>query len=99
MNTVQPAIDKFKISEILRRHGVVNASVFGSFARGDAKPGSDFDLLVTYKSGTTLFDAIDLQNELEEALGRKVDLISDRHLSTRLAKRIKKDIVPLVPAL
>jgi predicted nucleotidyltransferase len=96
MNTAQLAINSQQLSIILKRHGVLEAAVFGSFARGnDIRPQSDLDLLVTYKPGTTLFDVATLQDELQQALGRKVDLISQKHLSKRLAKRIKKDVRPL----
>ena len=88
-------IDEKQLKDLLRKHGVVKASVFGSFARGDAKQDSDLDLLVTYRPGTSLFDTIDLQNELERALGRKVDLVSEKYLSKRLAKRINQDVKPL----
>lgn len=89
------SIDENKIANILRRHGVTQAAIFGSFSRKDANQASDLDLLVTYKPGTTLFDAINLQEELEQALGKKVDLVSQKYLSPRLAKRIKHDLRPL----
>jgi hypothetical protein len=95
MKDTRLSITKKRLDDILRAHGVTSASVFGSFARGDAGPESDLDLLVTYRAGTNLFDIIDLQNELERALGRKVDLVSEKYISTRLAKRIKDDVKPL----
>jgi len=100
MNLGQPSTNSQKINTILKRYGVLEASVFGSFARGsDVRPESDIDLLVTYKQGTTLFDVANLQNELEQVLGRKVDLISRKYMSERLAKRIKKDVRPLSSVL
>lgn len=100
MKTVKLPANDQQIEAILKRHGVLSASVFGSFARGtDVKPDSDIDLLVDYKQGTTLLDVAQLQNELEQALGRKVDLISQRHLSKRLAERVQKDVRPLSSVL
>jgi uncharacterized protein len=96
MNTTDLTITEQQLSALLNSHGVTNAAVFGSFARGDATPDSDLDLLVTYRSGTTLFDVVSLQDELEQTLGRKVDLISDRRISKRLERRIKKDLRPLI---
>lgn len=95
MNTADLTITEQQLSTLLGNHGVTNAAVFGSFARGDATPDSDLDLLVTYRSGTTLFDVLKLQDELEQTLGRKVDLISNRRISKRLEKRIGKDLKPL----
>ena len=57
---------------VLKRYGIKKAAVFGSFARGDAKENSDIDLLVKYKEGTSLFDVVRLQNDLETVLGRKL---------------------------
>lgn len=100
MNADQTSTNSQKINAILKRYGVLEASVFGSFARGsDIRPESDVDLLVTYKPGTTLFDVANLQDELEQVLGRKVDLISQKYMSERLAKRIKKDVRPLSSVL
>jgi predicted nucleotidyltransferase len=95
MNTTDLTITEQQLSALLSRYGVTNAAVFGSFARGDATPDSDLDLLVTYRSGTTLFDVFSLQDELEQTLGRKVDLISDRRISKRLERRIQRDLKPL----
>lgn len=95
MHTIQLPVNEQQLTAILQKYGVVQVSVFGSFARGEAGSDSDLDLLVTYKPGTTLFDAMSLQDELEKALGRRVDIISQKYLSKRLAKRISKDIRPL----
>jgi len=95
MSNTTLSVDEQQLDNILVRYGVTDVSVFGSFSRGDAGPDSDIDLLVTYKPETSLFDVLALQDELEHVLGRKVDLISRKYLSTRLAKRIKNEIRPL----
>lgn len=84
--------DPEEIAAILARYGVQEAAVFGSFSTGEATASSDLDLLVTYAPGTTLFDICQLQDELEEFLDRKVDLVSRKSLSKRLAKRITSQI-------
>ena len=94
MKTQLP-IDERRLATILKKNGVLHASIFGSFGRGDANEKSDVDLLVAYRPGTTLFDIIQLQNELEDTVARKVDLVSEKSLSKRLAKRIKHDLRPL----
>ena len=99
MNTTALTITEQQLSSFLSDHGVTNAAIFGSFACGDAEQNSDLDLLVTYRPGTTLFGVLKLQDELEQTLGRKVDLISDRRISRRLEKRIKKDLKLLIPRI
>lgn len=83
------------VSQILNHYGVVSVAVFGSFGRGDYGPESDLDLLIDYKEGMTLFEVIDLQNELEVTVGRPVDLVSRKFIQPRLAKRIKNETIPL----
>lgn len=95
MNIADLSISGKDLEDILSRYGVTEAYVFGSFARGDATPESDLDLLVTYRQGTTLFDVANLQEALEKALNRRVDLVSRKNLSKRLTSRIEHDLKPL----
>jgi predicted nucleotidyltransferase len=90
--------DEKQIIRALRSYGILRAAFFGSYARGEATPQSDLDLLVTYPPGTTLFDVMSLQDEIERISGRKVDLVSQKYLSPRLERRIKSDLKPLVLA-
>ncbi len=66
------------ITQILRARGAIEASLFGSVARGNGRPDSDVDLLVKFDRNrkTSLFDLVSIQNELEEKIGRKVDLVT-----------------------
>ncbi len=74
---------------ILKRHAVKRASIFGSFARGTAKLGSDVDFLIEYKEkNKSLFDLVDLKSELEESLNRKVDVITYNSIYWRIRERI-----------
>jgi predicted nucleotidyltransferase len=57
------------------RHGASNVRVFGSVARGDARPDSDVDLLVDVEPTRSLFDLAGLFMELQEILGVRVDLV------------------------
>jgi predicted nucleotidyltransferase len=57
------------------RHGVSNLRVFGSVARGDARPESDIDLLVDVEPSRSLFELAGLLIELQEILGVRVDLV------------------------
>ena len=81
---------------ILKKYGIVSADIFGSYARGEAGPDSDLDLLVTYAPKTSLFKVIDLQDELEAAIGNKVELVSAKYIKPRLATRIKPDLVKII---
>ena len=79
---------KNKILPILKREGVTKAAIFGSFARGEANKRSDVDLLVKLDRSKTLLDFSGLKIELEEKLGRKIDLVSYSGISHLLKKII-----------
>ncbi len=80
-----------KRQEILRiaaRHRARNVRVFGSIARGDARPDSDIDLLVEFAPESDLFDQIALKRDVEELLQRKVDVVGDDSIYWLLHRRI-----------
>lgn len=89
---------KARREEILRiaaRHGARNLRVFGSVARGDADEQSDIDLLVEMEPGRSLMDHAALWLELQELLGRKVDVVSERGIKARIRSRVLAEAVPL----
>lgn len=67
-----------KITEFCQHWQIQELALFGSVLREDFKPDSDIDLLVTFAENHqwTLFDFVDMQDQLEKILGRKVDLVS-----------------------
>lgn len=69
--------------------------VFGSVARGEANSTSDIDLLVEMDNGRSLLDLIELSQELEAVLDRKVDILTDEGLSPYLEQRIHAEAIPL----
>lgn len=69
-----------KREEILRiaaEHGARNIRVFGSAVRGEAGPESDIDFLIELEPGRSLLDHVALLQDLEDILGRKVDVVTD----------------------
>jgi len=82
---------------ILKSHEVKRAAIFGSFARGQVKASSDVDFLIEYKSkNKSLFDLVDLKSELEESLGRKVDIITYQSIYWRIRERILAEQVVIL---
>lgn len=83
--------------EQLRRffaiYPVNRAYVFGSFARGEARPDSDLDILVDLdRSKPFGLGFVDMQMKLEEMLGRKVDVVTRRALSKYIEPYVIKDL-------
>jgi len=78
----QPKINlpRDQIEKFCRRWKIKELALFGSVLREDFRPDSDVDLLVTFEpdSQWSLFDMIDMQDELKEVLGREVDLVERR---------------------
>ena len=82
---------KNKILPILKRQGVIRAAVFGSAARGEMTKKSDIDLLVKLGKNKTLLDLVGLKLELEDKLGRNVDIVSYGGIHPLLKDIILKD--------
>jgi predicted nucleotidyltransferase len=88
---------KKKAVPILKKHAVKRASIFGSFARGDAKSRSDIDFLIEYKEeNKSLFDLVDLKSDLEETLDRKVDLITYNSIYGGIRERILSEQIVIL---
>jgi predicted nucleotidyltransferase len=84
-----------RIREIAARHGAGNLRVFGSMARGDDRPDSDVDLVVTFDSGRTLLDHGALVMDLQDLLGFRVDVLSEAGLTGRFRERVMREAVAL----
>jgi len=81
-----------KIITILQKHNAGKIGVFGSFARGEERPESDIDLVVTFKDRKSLLALIRIERELSETLGRKVDLLTEESIHPYLADTIKSEL-------
>ena len=89
---------KAKREEILKiaaKHGARNVRVFGSMARGEAGPESDIDLLVDMEPDRSLLDLGGLWSDLNELLGRNVDIVTENSIYWLLRRRILKEARPL----
>jgi len=89
---------KNKRNEILRlaiEHGAKNVRIFGSVARGDARPDSDIDILIDLEPDRSLLDRIGLKYDLEDLLGRKVDVVTEKALHTYIREKVLKQAVAL----
>lgn len=84
-----------KLSPIFREHGVKHASVFGSVSRGDDREDSDVDILVDIDKPIGVYEFIGLQFDLEDALGKKVDLVSNRAVNKYIKPFIEKDLISI----
>lgn len=77
-----------KILSVLNKHGVVKASIFGSIAREENDEKSDVDILVEFGGEKSLLDLAGLKIELQEVLGRNVDVLTYESLHPLLRDRI-----------
>jgi hypothetical protein len=75
-----------------RRYPIQRMALFGSWARGDAREDSDVDILVDVDPSIGL-RFVDLGDELERALGRRVDLVSRRAIRAELWERIEPELI------
>lgn len=92
--------DQQKLTEICQKYGVDTLGVFGSVARGDDGPNSDVDLLVKFgKNGVKgLFGMVDMRDDMQQLLGRKVDLLTEGFLSKYFRDQVLKETKPIYHA-
>ena len=83
------------IVRIAATHGASQVRLIGSVARGEARPDSDVDLLVTWSEGTSLLDRAALMLELESLLGRKVDIASDGWVRPSIRESVYRNAIAL----
>jgi predicted nucleotidyltransferase len=86
-------VDEDRLAELCRQHRVLGLELFGSAARGEARPDSDIDLLVEFLPETEigLLDYAGLMLELSSLLGRKVDLVSKSGLKPFIRASVLRD--------
>lgn len=84
------------IETLARAYGAISVRLFGSAARGEERADSDVDFMVEFEPGRSLLDLIGLQNDLADALGRKVDVVTPKGAGARVLKGVLKDSLRLV---
>ena len=84
---------KEKIISILIKHGIKRILVFGSYARNEATPTSDLDLIVDFPEGTSLLDHVGIEIELSEALNMKIVLLSRNGISPYIKDNVLKEAI------
>jgi predicted nucleotidyltransferase len=97
--TLDPAeLIRAKRDEILRiaaNYGARNIRVFGSVARGDARPESDVDFLIDTGPVTSSWFPAGLVVDLQDLLGRPVEVVTEKGLNPLIRDRVLKEAVPL----
>lgn len=86
---------KTKIILILRKHEVIHAAVFGSFARGEATKKNDLDLLVELPEKKSLLDLVDIKLDLDDELGKKIDVLTYTSINPKIKESVMSEMVEI----
>ena len=84
-----------EILELSAKYGAHHVRIFGSFARGDERTDSDIDFLLEFEPTRSLLDHAGLTIELQQLLGRKVDIGTPSGLRAKYRDRILSEVVDL----
>lgn len=84
--------EKEKIAEICQNNDVEFCALFGSYSRGEASEESDIDLLIRFAKPKSLLGHISLTHQFEDILGKEVDLITEKELSSHIKENVMKDL-------
>lgn len=86
---------KDDIQRIAAKHGAYNVRIFGSVVRGESGPESDIDFLIEKGPTTSSWFPAGLVLDLEELLGRRVEIVTEKALNPYLRERVLREAVPL----
>lgn len=89
MNTIDI---KEKVSPIFKEYGIKRARLFGSVSRGEYTPQSDIDILISLGKPMGMFAYIHMVREIEEKLGKKVDIVTEKSMNKFIKPYIMKDL-------
>lgn len=84
-----------EILNFAQKHGVYNVRIFGSVGRGEATPDSDIDLLVDKGPNTGAGFPAGLMLELEEMLGQRVEIVTEKALNRHLRDQVLREATEL----
>ncbi len=88
---------KSKIRNVLKKNKVKRAGIFGSYARGEQKKNSDIDILVEINDkDMSLLGFVGIKIELEDNLGKKVDLVEYSEIKSQIKERVLKEQVKII---
>ncbi|MEQ8244780.1 MAG: nucleotidyltransferase family protein [Fulvivirga sp.] len=79
----------------MAKYKIAKLGVFGSYARNNESTDSDLDILVQFDQKISLFEIIELELQLSEALGIKVDLVTDKSLSKHIRPFVESELVTI----
>ena len=87
---------KDRIKPIIKKHQIKDVSLFGSYSRGEANENSDVDIYCDKGDLRTLYDEVDLIDEFENALGKKVDLVTiGSRMQDFFKQQIEEDMIKI----
>lgn len=84
---------KNTIVTVLKQYGAKKISIFGSYARGQARQRSDIDILVSFKKPKSLLELVSIEQELSGTLHMPVDLLTEKAISPYLMDSVHNDAV------
>ena len=92
LSDLQASLQKL-YPKLKQNYGVTKLGIFGSYARNEQHEDSDLDLLVTFEETPGLFQYIELENSISDALGIKVDLVMEDALKPTIKKRVLNEVL------
>jgi len=94
MKTLNEVLEILRMhkEELKNKHKIKSIKIFGSYARGEQRETSDIDIIVKFEKHPTLVEFIKIQEELENLLGIKVDLLTEESISPFIRPLIKETV-------
>ncbi len=91
---MQLQYDQTQLASLCEQYNIKFLGLFGSYARGEADPNSDIDLLVEFSETPSLFQHVGIEQSLSETLfnNKKVDLVQRKSLNKYIAPHVLKDL-------